>query len=140
MVIVLIVTVPTVTVLMVTVPMVIVLMVTVPTYLLDVDAFSDLSGYDLWRAKPKDYFSNIVCLGGWLSGSPFDKATLARYGFDRNPYAALASGDERVLLGDPYSLSIKETYLKEHYGVSGSFQEVQPAGPFRPALYRLETP
>lgn len=105
-------------------------------YLVDIELLNFIAGFDVWHARPKDYFSNIVVLGGWTSGTPFDAAALARFGY-QNPYRALAGGDERVLLADFYNLSAKEIYLQEHYGFTGEREEVKELSlyPFR--LYRL---
>ncbi|MDO5602874.1 MAG: hypothetical protein Q4G07_08900, partial [Oscillospiraceae bacterium] len=105
-------------------------------YLVDIELLNFIAGFDVWHARPAGYFSNIVVLGGWTSGAPFDAAALARFGY-QNPYRALSAEDERVLLADFYNLSAKEVYLREHYGFEAVRLDVKELSlyPFR--LYRL---
>lgn len=78
------------------------------TYLVDA-----ANGYDVWHARPKDYFSNIVFVGSWLMNSPFQNEALAAYGVE-NPYKdSLDAG--HVLFLDYYFREAKEVYLQEHY-------------------------
>lgn len=105
-------------------------------YFADILLLDSLAGYDVFHARPKDYFSNIVVTGGWTSGSAFDRNTLQRYGFD-NPYRALACDDERVLLADFYFTEIKADYLHDHYGVDGTFEKVGELSPKPFEVYRF---
>lgn len=105
-------------------------------YFADILLLDSLAGYDVFHARPRGYFSNIVVTGGWTSGSAFDRDTLHRYGFT-NPYRALASDDPRVLLADFYSTEIKAAYLHDHYGVSGTFEPVAALSPKPFAVYRF---
>ncbi len=105
-------------------------------YFADILLLDSLAGYDVFHARPRDYFSNIVVTGGWTSASAFDADTLHRYGFE-NPYRALASNDPRVLLADFYSTEIKATYLHDHYGVCGTFEPIAELSPKPFAVYRF---
>ncbi|MDL2254005.1 hypothetical protein LJC49_08070, partial [Ruminococcaceae bacterium OttesenSCG-928-I18] len=83
-------------------------------YLLDSYLVDAANGYDVWHTRPAGYFSNLVFVGSWLMGSPFQEDTLHRYGLE-NPYRD-AVGREEVLLADFYYRELKEDYLREHYG------------------------
>ena len=85
-------------------------------YLVDVDVLDSLAGYDVLHPREKDFFSNVVVMGGWLSHAPHRVETLARYGVD-NPYLDMVDNDV-VYLVDSYNVSAKEIYLSEHYGLS----------------------
>lgn len=49
-------------------------------YLLSTHATDMVSGWDIWRPREKDFFSNIVVYGGWLSHAPHREQALAAYG------------------------------------------------------------
>lgn len=85
-------------------------------YLVDVDALDALAGYDVLHPREKNFFSNIVVMGGWLSHAPHRVEALAQYGVE-NPYLDMIDNDT-VYLIDYYNVSAKEVYLKEHYGLN----------------------
>lgn len=85
-------------------------------YLADVSVLDSLAGYDVLHPRGKDFFSNIVVMGGWLSHAPHRVEALAAYGVE-NPYLDMVDND-RVYLVDSYNVSAKEIYLKEHYGMT----------------------
>lgn len=103
-------------------------------YLADADAIDSLAGYDVLHPRPAGFFSNIVELGGWLSGAPHRVAALQSYGVE-NPYAALARND-RVYLLDFFHISAKEIYLAEHYGVAVERVRLRELPTF--SLYRFD--
>ena len=104
-------------------------------YLADADAIDSLAGYDVLHPRPAGFFSNIVELGGWLSGAPHRVAALRAYGVE-NPYSALAGGDGVYLL-DFFNVSAKEIYLSEHYGQTVERVRLQELPTF--SLYSFHT-
>ncbi len=52
-------------------------------YLLSCEQIDLAAGYDVWKPRTDNYFSNIVVLGGWLSHTPHRKAVLGNYGIVR---------------------------------------------------------
>lgn len=104
-------------------------------YLADADAIDSLAGYDVLHPRPAGFFSNVVELGGWLSGAPHRIETLRAYGVE-NPYASLAKSDGIYLL-DFFNVSAKEIYLSEHYGQTVERVRLQELPTF--SLYRFES-
>ena len=97
-------------------------------YLADVDAVDILSGYDVLRPREKDFFSNIVEMGGWLSHAPHRIQTLAQYQVT-HPYLDMVSR-EGVYLLDAYNVEAKRVYLDEHYSIQAEFESVASDGMF----------
>lgn len=85
-------------------------------YLVDVSVLDSLAGYDVLHPRGKDFFSNIVVMGGWLSHAPHRIQAMANYGVE-NPYLDMVD-NERVYLVDSYNVSAKEIYFKEHYDMT----------------------
>ena len=83
-------------------------------YVADIMALDSLSGYDVLHPRPKDFFSNIVFMGGWLSNSPFQREVLARYNI-QNIYSDMLDRQD-VFLIDYYNVNMKEIYWSEHEG------------------------
>jgi len=52
-------------------------------YLLATQSISNVAGYDVYNPREKNFFSNIVVYGGWLSRAPHRDAVLANYGLER---------------------------------------------------------
>lgn len=82
-----------------------------------IDTFADQYSYqyEIFTCLGEGAFSNRISTGGWLTGSPIEKAVLESFGVE-NPYRALAEEPERIFLVDKQNVSDKETYLNEHYG------------------------
>lgn len=97
-------------------------------YLLDVDVLDSISGYDVLHPRTKDFFSNIVFLGGWLSMSPFQTDVLRQYDV-ANPYRDMID-NERVYLVDYLYVQTKEMFLKEHYNANVRCEIVDNEGTF----------
>ena len=97
-------------------------------YLLDSYLVDAANGFDVWHPRPKGYFSNLVFVGSWLMGSPFQEAALQKYGLE-NPYRD-AIGNEKVLLADYYYRELKEDYLRRHYCETATIQLAEEYGDF----------
>ncbi len=52
-------------------------------YLLATQSINNRAGYDVMHPRGKDYFSNIVAYGGWLSRAPHRDRALNNYGLAR---------------------------------------------------------
>lgn len=101
-------------------------------YLLDSDFVDAANGYDVWHARPRDYFSNIVFVGSWLMEAPPQTETLARYGL-RNPWQDTI-GREDVVVVDLYHQDIRVAYLNQHYDPTAWMLEVGEGESYK--LYR----
>ncbi len=79
-------------------------------YIVDTSHLDRMMGYDIFKVKPKDYFSNIVFLGSWYSRSVFSQEVLQAYG-QTDPYPALLQ-DKVFLVGEYLT---KQAHLQQYY-------------------------
>lgn len=86
-------------------------------YLLSVGQLDAIHGKNVWQSRPKDYFSNISFLGGWLSQSPLYRDTAARYGLGDNLLAD-AVDNEKVYVVDFANISDKTAVLQQRLGLT----------------------
>ena len=68
----------------------------------------------MFHPRPAGFFSNIVELGGWLSGAPHRVEALAAYGVE-DPYRGITGSN--VYLVDSVYVSTTQAFLREHYGM-----------------------
>ncbi|MCR5790251.1 MAG: hypothetical protein K6G83_10240 [Lachnospiraceae bacterium] len=87
-------------------------------YVADTFTFQRAYRYDVFRPFKEGSLSNFVTVGSWFSNSPVTDGVLNPFGY-KNPFEALAAGDERVLLVDNLYSGEKLLYLQEHYGDKG---------------------
>ena len=91
-------------------------------YLMDVETLDSLAGNNVFHPRPAGFFSNIVELGGWLSGAPHRVEALAAYGVE-DPYRGI-TGDN-VYLVDSVYVSTKQAFLREHYGMEVEMEKLK---------------
>lgn len=92
-------------------------------YLADAQLVDAANGYNVWQARPKDYFSNIVFTGSWLMQSPFQRQVLHNFGMD-NLYKDSIGREDVVYLETVYR-ELKEDYLRQHYAPAVQLVKVQ---------------
>jgi len=83
-------------------------------YLLATQSISNVAGYDVAEPREKNFFSNIVAYGGWLSRAPHRDAVLENYGLKRPLVDAV--DNPRVYLDYHYINEALE-YVKGQLGV-----------------------
>lgn len=91
-------------------------------YLMDVETLDSLAGNNVFHPRPAGFFSNIVELGGWLSGAPHRVEALAAYEVE-DPYRGI-TGDN-VYLVDSVYVSTKQAFLREHYGMEVEMEKLK---------------
>lgn len=101
-------------------------------YLADVEMVDAANGYNVWRAKPRGYFANIVFTGSWLMHSPFQEEALLAFGVENLFKDSLNRPD--VLFVDYTYRALKEDYLQQHYNSSTTLEMVAEGDSVR--LYR----
>ncbi|MDL2324907.1 hypothetical protein LJC61_07150 [Ruminococcaceae bacterium OttesenSCG-928-A16] len=92
-------------------------------YLADVDLVDAANGYNVWTAKPKGYFENIVFTGSWLAQSPFQQQALQSHGLN-NLYRDSIDKEDVIYLDFVYR-ALKEDYLRQHYAAGASLQRIE---------------
>lgn len=90
-------------------------------YLVDVETLDSMAGNNVFHPRPAGFFSNIVELGGWLSGAPHRVAALQAYGVE-DPYRGITG--EHVYLVDSVYVSAKQIFLREHYGMETEMEKL----------------
>ncbi len=93
-------------------------------YIADTFTFQNCFKYEVFKAMPEGSLDNFVTVASWYVNSPVTKGILGRYGYE-NPYDALKSADEAVILVDNMTPDKKIRFLNEHYG--GGFS-LKPLG------------
>lgn len=84
-------------------------------HIADTFTFQNAFKYRTFYPEQRDMFDSFVTCGSWFVNSPITKTITQRYGYD-NPYDALRSESDRVVLLDNSGLDCKLLFLKEHYG------------------------
>lgn len=84
-------------------------------YIADTFTFQNAFKYRTFYSEQRCAFDSFVTCGSWFVNSPITKTITQRYGYD-NPYDALRSGNDKVVLLDNSGLDCKLLFLKEHYG------------------------
>lgn len=82
-------------------------------FVLDTFTFQQAYRYEVFRAYPCGTLDNVVSVGSWFSNSPITKTVTEKYGYT-NPFEALESGTEDVVLIDNCYPEKKALYLSEH--------------------------
>lgn len=100
-------------------------------YLLATDAVSVCAGQDVLHPRPKDFYSNVVHYGGWLSGAPFCTQAMAAYGVTRPLVDAV--DNDAVYLGY-HGIDYVVAYVSEQLGCP---VEAVDCGPNAFAPYQL---
>nr|MCR5733939.1 hypothetical protein [Lachnospiraceae bacterium] len=103
-------------------------------FIADTFTFQMAYRYDVFRPYKNGALDNFVTVGSWFANSPVTKDITRRYGYD-NPYEALASGDDKVILADNMYPEEKTEFLNEHYENSyrlGDHEEISGI-----TLYRM---
>lgn len=91
-------------------------------YLIDISTSGKLSSnsqFDPFQNIEKNYFSNIISLGGWLTNHPQKLDSLKKYGVE-NPLKDAIDSDF-IYVVDGRNYKIKEQYINEHYDETAKF-------------------
>ena len=102
-------------------------------YLLSSESIDRVAGYDVWNPRGDNYFSNIVCLGGWLSRTPYRDDALNAYGV-RRPMVDCV--DNPLVYLDSAGVQIIAEYASRQLGVP---VYAVKTGPYSAAPYQLKT-
>lgn len=87
-----------------------------PLYVADTFMFQNVWKYDVFKPSELGELKNFVTFGSWFVNSPITKNITESYGY-LNPYDALKSGSDNVVLLDKNMRDYKLLFIKEHYGV-----------------------
>ena len=94
----------------------------------DVFTMIDYGKYDVFRPGRPGQFDNFLQTDSvFIANSPVNKAIADRYGYG-DPFEALCSGSENVLLADGISPEVELTFLKEHGDRGYRLEEKDKAG------------
>ena len=83
-------------------------------YLIATQSINPAAGYDVMNPRGKDFFSNIVAYGGWLSRAPHRDKALADYGLTRPLVDAV---DNPNVYLDYHCINEAVEYVKGQLGV-----------------------
>ena len=83
-------------------------------YLIATQSINPAAGYDVINPREKDFFSNIVAYGGWLSRAPHRDKALADYGLTRPLVDAV---DNPNVYLDYHCINEAVEYVKGQLGV-----------------------
>lgn len=100
-------------------------------YLLATDAINACAGQDVLHPRGKNFYSNVVHYGGWLSGAPFCTQAMASYGVTRPLVDAV--DNDTVYLGY-HGIEYVVAYVSEQLGCP---VEAIDCGPNAFAPYQL---
>ena len=84
-------------------------------YVTDTFTFQNAFKFDVFKPYAENSQGNIVTAGNWYVNCPITKKITRKFGYD-NPFEALASGEENVILVDNVFAENKLEYINEHYG------------------------
>ncbi len=91
-------------------------------YVADTFTFQNSCKYDVFRPLREGSLDNFVLAGSWYVNSPLTDGLLSGYGY-RDPYHALRTGGEGVILVDNVYADKKLLCLNEHYPDSYRLEE-----------------
>lgn len=83
-------------------------------YVADTFTFQNIHKFDLFGTADEGYLDNFVTCGSWFMNSPITKRITNKYGYS-NPFDALKSCNENVVLLDNQGVECKTLFLTEHY-------------------------
>ena len=87
-------------------------------FVYDTFSLANVYKYRVFEPCNEGRYDNMISCGGWMTNTPITNGILTEYGYD-NPFEALASGDDKVVLIDNLMVLNKVIYLQEHYGGDG---------------------
>ena len=102
-------------------------------YLIATQSINPAAGYDVINPRGKDFFSNIVAYGGWLSRAPHRDKALADYGLTRPLVDAV---DNPNVYLDYHCINEAVEYVKGQLGVE-VYAVITGENPYAP--YQLVT-
>ena len=102
-------------------------------YLIATQSINPAAGYDVMNPRGKDFFSNIVAYGGWLSRAPHRDKALADYGLTRPLVDAV---DNPNVYLDYHCINEAVEYVKGQLGVE-VYAVITGENPYAP--YQLVT-
>lgn len=83
-------------------------------YIGDTFTFQNAFKYKLFDVFEEGSLGNFVTCGSWYLNSPITKQITRSYGYE-NPFDAIKSGADNVLLLDNTGVACKTLFLNEHY-------------------------
>lgn len=93
------------------------------TYLVPVDAINDFCGYDVWRPRGENYFSNLFLLGGWLSHAPHQEQLLKSAGLV-SPLVDAVDREDIYVVSPAAGAWTLVDYVSQHIGQPVTAQPV----------------
>ena len=83
-------------------------------YVGDTFTFQNVHNFEVFNTFEEGSLDNFVTCGSWYLNSPITKPLTMKYGYE-NPFDAIISGNENVLLFDNNGVECKTLFLNEHY-------------------------
>lgn len=105
-------------------------------FVADVFTMINYGKYDVFSPAKKGQFDNLLQTDSvFVANTPVNESIAAKYGY-ADPYEALASGDDKVILADNVSPDVELTFLNEH-GDKKEYRLIDAGSAGNINLYRI---